>query len=92
MYLSVRDLAPPQRSGSEVEIAAQHPTLDQVLDGVTAFARELSSRLHQAEVSKFSVEFGCEFAVESGTFIAVIGKASAKSTLKVGLEWSKPAQ
>jgi hypothetical protein len=39
---------------------------------------------------KVSVEFGCEFAVESGGFIAVIGKASAKSTFTVGLEWTKP--
>jgi hypothetical protein len=35
-------------------------------------------------------EFGCEFAVESGTLVAVVGKASGRSAFKVGLEWSAP--
>jgi hypothetical protein len=35
--------------------------------------------------------FGCEFALESGSFVAVVGKASAASTFSVELEWDKPS-
>lgn len=79
------------RSGDEVEIAASRPTLDGVLAGVKAFAQEAVEKLRDADVSRVTVEFGCEFAVESGSLVAVIGKAGAKSVMKVSLEWSKPA-
>jgi hypothetical protein len=74
----------------EQDIVARRPSLQGALDDLAAVARELGSRLQDAAVSKVSVEFGCEFAVESGGFVAVIGKASARSTFKVGLEWTKP--
>lgn len=74
----------------EQDIVARRPSLQAALDDLAAVARELGSRLQDAAVSKVSVEFGCEFAVESGGFVAVIGKASAKSAFKVGLEWTKP--
>jgi Trypsin-co-occurring domain 1 len=92
VYLSVQEIRDPQRGrDEEVEIASRRPTLDQVLGGLTGFAKEMATRLQGTDASKVSVEFGCEFALESGTFVAVIGKATAKSTFKVALEWTKPA-
>ena len=90
VYLAVRGLE-GAGAGEESEISGREPRLDQVLDGLTEFSKELMGRLHQAGASKVTVEFGCEIAVDSGSLFAVIGKASAKSTLKVGLEWTKPA-
>ena len=86
VYLSV----PVARLGGEEDVAARTPDLDSLLGGVAAFAGELTTRLRTMDVSKVSVEFGCEFALESGGFVAVIGKASTKSAIKVGLEWVKP--
>jgi hypothetical protein len=86
VYLSV----PVTRLGDEEDIVARAPDLDSMLGGIAAFAAELTTRLRTTDVSKISVEFGCEFGVESGGFVAVIGKASAKSAVKVGLEWVKP--
>lgn len=77
-------------SREEREIADRRPRLETVLGGVANFAKQIVGSLNETGASKVSVEFGCEFALESGTFIAVIGKASAKSTLKIGLEWAKP--
>jgi hypothetical protein len=86
VYLSVQEI----RADDEDEIASRPPTLDQVVGGLTGVAKKIAAGLQGAEASKVSVEFGCEFALESGTFVAVIGKASAKSTFKVALEWTKP--
>ncbi len=91
VYIAAHRAGMPGRVGQETEISAQRPALDDVLGGVTAFAEELVDRLRQVEVSKVTVEFGCEMAVESGALIAVVGKASGKSSIKVGLEWIKPA-
>lgn len=90
VYLAVRPVGGDADPGGEHEIAARRPTLDDVIGGLAAFADGLSTRLRETGASKVSVEFGCEVAAESGTFVAVIGKASAKSTFKVGLEWTKP--
>lgn len=90
VYLSAYDIANARTSGEETEIAARRPNLDGALEGVRAFAEQAVEQLRGSEVSKVTVEFGCEFAVESGSIIAVIGKAGAKSVMKVSLEWSKP--
>ncbi|MGW3038380.1 CU044_2847 family protein [Streptomyces sp. NPDC001178] len=79
--------------GEEQEISARwtgRPRLEHLLDGLAGFAQEIAGRLQGTNASKVSVEFGCEVMVESGQFVAVIGKASSKSTITVGLEWDKP--
>lgn len=90
VYLSARDAESTRAGGEETEIAARRPNLDGVLEGVRAFAEQTVEQLRGTDVSRVTVEFGCEFAVESGSIIAVIGKAGAKSVMKVSLEWSKP--
>jgi hypothetical protein len=90
VYIAVPGLAPQGDPGQETEIAARYPSLDQALEGVRAFAQMAIDRLRDVEASKVVVEFGCEFVLETGSFVAVIGKASAKSAMRVGLEWSKP--
>ncbi|MFI6251705.1 CU044_2847 family protein [Streptomyces sp. NPDC051016] len=76
--------------GVESEIASRRPTLEQALDGLMGLARAMGARLQESNASKVTVQFGCEFALESGTFVAVVGKASARSTFAVGLEWERP--
>ncbi|MEU7061744.1 CU044_2847 family protein [Streptomyces sp. NPDC046197] len=78
--------------GEEGEIGARRrqPTLEQLLDGLAGFAQQIAGRLQSTDASKVSVQFGCEVLVESGQFVAVIGKVSATSTITVGLEWNKP--
>ena len=63
--------------------------LDDVLGGMMGVARAVGERLKESDASKVNVEFGCEFAIESGSVVAVIGKASGKSTFKVALEWTR---
>jgi len=91
IYLSVRAVQPARgEPGDEREIAYRKPRLEQVLDGLAVFAQEVVGRFQGTDASKVTVQFGCEVVVESGTLIAVIGKASATSTFTVALEWAKP--
>ena len=93
VYVWAQEL--PQTAGAaerpENEIAWRPPTLEQALDGLMGVTRAMAVRLKQSDAEKVYVEFACEFALESGSFVAVIGKASGKSAFKVGLEWTKPA-
>ncbi|MEV4465950.1 CU044_2847 family protein [Micromonospora echinofusca] len=88
VYLASTELSSGTTS-DETEVAARPVDLDEALAALTAFATKVGDRLKRADVSRLTVEFSCEFAVESGKFVAVVGKASAKSAFKVGLEWDR---
>lgn len=90
IYLSVRRLESGQAGADEREIAASRPNLEEALDSLVGVARAVGTRLQQTGSQRATVEFACEFAVESGTLVAVLGKATARSTFKVALEWVAP--
>lgn len=100
IYLSARQAPSVQGAehgapaeGEEEEIAFRRlgqPRLEQLLDGLAGFAQTIADRLQGTDATTVSVQFGCEVLVESGQFVAVIGKASSKAALTVGLEWTKP--
>lgn len=98
ILLRVADISPggvgtnPGRADVELPIASKTPSVDQVLQSVTAFAEGVVANFREIGAAKVSIEFGCEFAVESGTLLAVIGKVNSKSALKVGLEWESQGQ
>lgn len=91
IYLAVERRGDQAVPGDEEDIAGRGPRLEQALDGLTGFATQLGNGLAQTEMSKVVVEFGCDVALESGSLVAIIGKASARSTFKVSLEWTKSA-
>ncbi|MFF5142818.1 CU044_2847 family protein [Streptomyces sp. NPDC013157] len=74
--------------GEEQEIGWRRPSLDPVLDGLTAVARAMGTRLRETGASKATVEFGCDVSFDTGQFLAVVGRASSRSTWKVTLEWT----
>jgi hypothetical protein len=87
LYVSARAV---DGGGDEREIGARGADMDHVLDAVSLLAGKLVERLRDTAASKVMVEFGCEFGIESGTLLAIVGKASSRSAVKVGLEWSQP--
>ncbi|GAA0381458.1 hypothetical protein GCM10009530_35240 [Microbispora corallina] len=92
VYVTVRGRPAGQDPAAldEEDIAFRPPRLEDALDGLMGVARAVGERLRQTEASSASVEFGCDFTVESGSFVAVVGKASATSAFKVTLEWAGP--
>lgn len=89
VYIAVRS-ADDGQSGDERQISARVPRIEDVLDGVASFATKVVDAMQRTKASKVSVQFGCEFAIESGSFVAVVCKTSAKSTMTVSLEWAAP--
>ncbi|MEU4218974.1 CU044_2847 family protein [Actinoplanes sp. NPDC026623] len=85
IYLSVRQLG---AAGDEREVSARIPSFDEVVAKVTALACGAVDGLRNTGASRVTLEFGCEVGVEAGQLIAIIGKATGKSTFKIGLEWS----
>ena len=74
--------------GAERDIAGTPAKLEDVLRGIRIFTRQLNDVLQESGAKRATVEFGCEIGVESGgALVAVLGKATAKSSLKVALEW-----
>lgn len=93
VYLAVRNVKGQGRPPSdERPISGRVPRIDDVLEGIAGFAAKVADSMQATKASKVSVEFGCEIALESGTFIAVVGKASTKSTMTVSLEWAAPTE
>ncbi|MGV8970629.1 MAG: CU044_2847 family protein [Microbacteriaceae bacterium] len=64
-------------------------SLDTALEGLVATAEATFAKISSMEWNKATIELGVEIAVESGTLVAVIGKANGKSSLKVQLEFDR---
>src|SRR5262245_59435137 len=75
----------------ERDVAGVSPRFDRVVEGIRAFAHEFVGVVKESGAAKMAVEFGCEIGVESGgALVAILGKATGKSSLKVTLEWASP--
>ncbi|WP_405742406.1 hypothetical protein OG885_43800 [Streptomyces sp. NBC_00028] len=88
VYMAVREL--DGGYGGEHEISGRiGQRLDEALEGLTSTARAVVTQLRQSEATRVRVQFGCEFALESGSVVAVLGKARTSSAFTVELEWER---
>lgn len=92
LYVSASRLPADLVGDGEVEVAGRTPTTRQIIEVIARFAEELTAELGKSGATRFTVEFGCEIAVETGQVFAVLGKASARSSLNVTLEWERVRQ
>jgi hypothetical protein len=60
---------------------------EQINDLLGDIANRFGSTLRRAGPSKATIELGVQFGYENGKLIALIGGASIKATLKIGIEW-----
>ncbi|MGW3668842.1 CU044_2847 family protein [Streptomyces sp. NPDC005141] len=91
IYMAVREL--DGMPGEEREISGRvQRRLDEALEGLASTARAVVTRLRQSDATRVRVQFGCEFALESGSVVAVVGKARTSSAFTVELEWEKPPE
>lgn len=89
VYMAVQEL--DSRYGDEREVSGRvRRRLDEALEGLTSTARAVVTQLRQSEATRVRVQFGCEFALESGSIVAVVGKARTSSAFTVELEWEQP--
>ena len=92
LYVAASRLRADSLGDGEVEVARRTPTARQIIEVIGQFAEELTEELGKSGATRFTVEFGCEIAVETGQVFAVLGKASARSSLNVTLEWERVRQ
>ncbi len=92
LYVSASRLKSPSTAEVEIEVSGRIPSTRQIIEVIGQFANELTNELRKSGAARFTVEFGCDIAVETGQVFAVLGKASTKSSLKVTLEWDRPQQ
>ncbi|MEU6665998.1 CU044_2847 family protein [Streptomyces sp. NPDC046727] len=87
VYVAVHEVG--GRPGTEHEIGGGRQRLEDALDGLMGVARAVVGRLRESRATRMRVQFGCEFALESGSVVAVVGKARASSAFTVELEWEE---
>jgi Trypsin-co-occurring domain 1 len=75
-------------STDEVEVSSSVPNLEPIWDTVSTIANTIGAKLSQAKAKKAVVEFGIEFAAESGGLTALLVKGTGKANVKITLEWS----
>jgi len=71
----------------EQDVAFSPLNFDQILHAINGLARSFADVLADASPSKATIEFGLTAGIESGKLVAILGKASASSTIKLTLEW-----
>jgi hypothetical protein len=76
---------------AEIEVISGG-SIERALAGIASIAKKSFVELSSLEWSKLTVELGVEFAVESGGIVAVVGKASSSSSLKVVLEFERSSK
>lgn len=75
--------------GGEQPVGFGGFSFQDVTDVIEGIAKSLVATLQKAKPRKASVEFGLEFAVESGKLTAVVVKGSSTANLKITLEWGE---
>jgi Trypsin-co-occurring domain 1 len=90
---SVIDALPDAPNGvaGERELAGRPRSVSDALQGISSLAADLKKQVGGLKPARTSIEIGLEFALESGHLVAIIGKATGKSSVKLTLEWANDA-
>ena len=73
--------------GGEEDVSFQLPKFEEVLSAIEGVAGAMVTLFQKVKPQKAAVEFGVEFAVDSGQLTALIVKGTGKSNLKITLQW-----
>jgi Trypsin-co-occurring domain 1 len=76
-------------TSSEQDVANKLPSFSQAMKSLEGMATSLTSIWEKAKPTNASVEFGLEFAWDSGELLAWLVDSSATASMKIRLEWNK---
>ena len=75
----------------EEDIVSLSASFEKVTQAIEGIAQSLTTAWEKAKPSRASVEFGIEFAYEAGQVLAMFVDGSTTASMKITLEWGKPA-
>src|SRR5436190_22243705 len=78
--------------GGEDDVAAGILSFERVTDVIRGISADIFNTLDAVQTRKATVEFGLEFAVESGKLTALLVKGAGTASLKITLEWDGARQ
>ena len=74
----------------EEDIVSLSGSFEKVTQAIEGIAQSLTAAWEKAKPSRASVEFGVEFAYETGQVLAMFVDGSTTASMKITLEWGKP--
>jgi hypothetical protein len=75
----------------EEDIASLTASFQKVTQAIENIAQSLTKAWEKAKPRRACVEFGVEFAYESGEILAMFVNGSASASMKITLEWGEPS-
>ena len=75
----------------EEDIVSLSGSFEKVTQAIEGIAQSLTAAWEKAKPSRASVEFGVEFAYETGQVLAMFVDGSTTASMKITLEWGPPA-
>ncbi len=88
MLIQLAEQVQPQ----EAPVAPQTYNFDTVASTVRSLSTKLVDSVKAASPTKFSVELGFDFTVESGSLTTLLVKGEGSASVKVTLEWDQSAK
>lgn len=76
----------------EEDVASITASFQKVTKAIEDIAQSLTAAWEKAKPRRASVEFGVEFAYESGEVLAMFVDGSATASMKIMLEWGEPSK
>ena len=76
-------------TSSEQDVVHKLPSFSQAMKSLEGMATSLTNIWEKAKPTSASVEFGLEFAWDSGELLAWLVDSSATASMKIRLEWNK---
>ena len=72
------------------DVAFEALQFGEFTESVARIAGSFADSLKAVRPDKSTLEFSVTAGLESGKLVAILGKVSGSSTLKISLEWNKP--
>ena len=80
-----------QSVAGEAPVGIKSVPFDKIAGAVEGVTQSLTEVWKKAKPSRASVEFGVDFAWDTGELLAMFVDGSASASMKVTLEWDEPS-
>lgn len=80
-----------QSVGGEASVGIKSVPFDRIVGAVEGVAQSLTQVWEKAKPNRATVEFGVDFAWDTGELLAMFVDGSTTASMKITLEWGEPS-